>query len=118
VTPPPDLWGAEYEVEIREIACVRVTLSFVQIEVFDEGFGLPYGSPDPYDRARLQGEGRSQVPPCGAGLVFSGFMGSIGGAEPTGPARVIVRAIGVDEHGNNVGLDMSFSSPVTPGEPP
>lgn len=111
-SPNADVWGVEYEVELRETACVAVTLSYVQVDVLDEGFGLPFGSGEAFDPDRLRERSLERIPACGTPVVVRGFLGSIGGARPAGPARVLVRAIGADAEGHGVGLDTSLSSSV------
>jgi hypothetical protein len=112
LTPPPELWGVQYDLEIHETKCLAVTLTFVQVQVYEDGFQLFFGAePDSFDQARLQELGLRELPACGA-LAFSGFLGSIGAPQPRGPVRVLVRAIGTDERGHGVGLDVELPSPL------
>jgi hypothetical protein len=118
LTPPPQLWGAQYELEIQETKCVDVTLTFVQVQVFEEGFQLFFGAePDSYDPARLAELGLSRLAACEA-LVLRGFVGSIGAPQPRGPVRVLLRVIGTDARGHGVGLDVALPSPLQVGALP
>ena len=118
MTPANEIWRMDYAVEIRETQCVAVNLTFVEIKMevhaFAEAppfnFVLPPGS---YDQPALLVQGLSHLAPCQPGSVVRGNLASISGlgdAGPAGPARVTVRAIGVDEHGHGVGIDTSVES--------
>lgn len=118
-TPPSggqELWNVTYEVEIRETSCVAANLTFVEIQIFDESLRMNFGGlPRNYDQGELVREGLSQLPACRPGAVLRGTLGNIGGLgdnEPKGPVKVIVRAIGADEHGHGIGIDTSVESPL------
>ena len=118
ISAPQSLWFVDYEIEIRETQCVAVNLTFAQIQILVEDFGVSVPAiPFVYDQAALVRQGLSQLAPCQAGHIFSGSFGSINSATgPKGPVRVMVRAIGADEHGHGIGIDTGVESPlqVTP----
>jgi len=111
---PQELWAVDFEVEIRETRCVAANLTFVEIQVFEESFQINFGSfPFRYDQGELVRQGLGALPACGAGPIFRGTLGNMGGlgaVGPKGPVRVVVRAIGVDEHGHGIGIDTSVES--------
>ena len=106
----------DVEVEIKETQCVAANLTFVEVQVFEESFQINFGSfPHRWDQGELVRQGLNPLAACGAGVVFRGTLGNIGGlgeTGPKGPVRVMVRAIGVDEHGHGIGIDTNVESPL------
>lgn len=107
------LWNVEFALAFQERECVGVTLTFVQVEVYEEGLGVSFGGPNTYDAAALRERGADRAPGCGSPVVLRGVMGRIGGARPIGPVKVLVRAVGLDERGNGVGVESALWSPLT-----
>jgi hypothetical protein len=111
--PDAVLWNVEYAIEIAETECVDVTLSFVHVDIFEEGLQVQFGGPDEYGTDALRAQEADQLVGCGEPVVVRGFMGSIGAPRPIGPVRVRVRAVGVDENGHGVGAEEVLRSDLT-----
>ena len=111
--PDAVLWNVEYALEIGETECVDVTLTFVQVDIYEEGLQVQFGGPDHYDADALRAEDADRLAGCGTPVVVRGFMGSIGAPRPIGPVRVQVRAVGVDENGHGVGAEEVLRSALT-----
>jgi hypothetical protein len=113
---PQELWTVAFEVEVKETKCVAASLTFVEVQVFDESVQMNFGAfPHRWDQGDLVRQGLGQLAACGAGVVFRGTIGNIAGlgdSLPKGPVRVMVRAIGVDEHGHGIGIDTNVESPL------
>jgi len=107
------LWNVDYALHLRERECVDVTLTFVEVEAYEENFAVAFGGPDTFDAAALRERGADRVTGCGAPVVLRSTMCSIGVPRPVGPVRIVARAVGLDEHGNGVGVESTLTSVLT-----